>query len=117
YHFEGTDQLYDTVVCEGRARFREMAEEALAEPADPATRLRRLAGAYARFGREDPTLLRLLCMELFGPLDNVAPECADRGAAELRGWLERELGAVTAELGGGAEADPFAVRLFTALMN
>ena len=77
YHFEGTEQLYDTLLREGRARFRAMAEAALGESTEPDERLRGLARTYARFGREDPILLRLLCMELFGPLDCVSQ---DRGA-------------------------------------
>lgn len=116
YHFEGTEQLYDTLVREGRARFREMAETTLREPGEPAERLRRLARTYARFGRTDPTLLRLLCMELFGPLEC---QSRDRGADELRAWIEQQLDCLVDELLARTGEDGAAckVRLFIALMN
>jgi AcrR family transcriptional regulator len=115
YHFDGTDQLYDTLLREGRARFRAMAEEAALEPGDPCTRLRGLARTYTRFGRENPIVLRLICMELFGPLEPTAHDC---GAAELRKWIDQQLVAVIGELLAGTRESPgLAVRLFLALMN
>jgi AcrR family transcriptional regulator len=115
YHFEGTDQLYETVLREGRARFREMAEAAAAEPGEPELRLRRLARTYTRFGREDPTFLRLLCMNLFGPLETTS---VDEGAVELRGWTERRIEDIVGELlGAPREATQRFARLFLALMS
>ena len=115
YHFEGRDQLYDTLVREGRSRFLRMAEDAVAGPADASLQLRRLARAYVQFGREDPVRLRILCMELFGPSE---PEAPDRGASELRSWIEERLhGLVPDALGTDAEASRLVSRLFTALMH
>jgi TetR/AcrR family fatty acid metabolism transcriptional regulator len=115
YHFEGRDQLYDTLVCEGRSRFLRMAEEAIAARADAELRLRRLARAYVQFGREDPVRLRLLCMELFGPRE---PEAPDRGASELRAWIAAHLDGLVADvLGVDSETSQLAARLFTALMH
>lgn len=114
YHFEGTDQLYETVLREGRERFRTMAEAAVAEPGDPCARLRRLARSYTRFGRENPTFLRLLCMNLFGPLDSAAPDEGD----ELREWIEACVDDIVGELTGGSrDATRPLVRLFLALVN
>jgi AcrR family transcriptional regulator len=118
YHFEGTEQLYDSVVREGRARFRAMVEAAIATEAEPRARLAAFARACVGYGQEEPTRLRLLCMDLFGPQDRVA----DRGVAELRDWVQEQLVALFAELGArdgarDAEWPPFAARLFVAVMN
>src|SRR5512145_936602 len=54
YHFEGTQQLYDHLVREGRERFAAMFDAALAGPGGARERLHALARAYVEFGREDP---------------------------------------------------------------
>lgn len=115
YHFEGTEDLYATVVREGRARIRALLSATLEAPGDAESRLRGIARVFVRFGREDPTRLRLLCANLFGPHDGDPP---DREAGELHAWVEAQLtpvvAGVTASRNGGT---PLAVRLFTALMN
>jgi AcrR family transcriptional regulator len=115
YHFEGTDELYTTVVREGRARFRAMLSAAVEEPGDAEARLRSAARVFGRFGREDPSRLRLLAAHLFGPHD---PDHPDRDAEELQAWIERVLSPLVAEVAGTDEVQRASmVRLFVAIMN
>jgi AcrR family transcriptional regulator len=114
YHFDGTEQLYDSLVREGRARFRAMAEAALDDGADGARgRMTAFARACVAYGQEDPIRLRILCMDLFGPQEHAA----DRGAEELRDWVQEQLAALCGEIDGGGESTPLAARLLVALLN
>ncbi len=114
YHFDGTAQLYETLVREGRSRFRALVAAALAEGGDARARLRQVARAYVRFAREDPTRLRLLCMELFGPRS----ADGDRDAATIHTWVRAEIDRlVAAALGGPRASTRLAARFFVAIMN
>jgi AcrR family transcriptional regulator len=115
YHFEGTEQLYDRVVADGRVRFRELVEAALATPGGARPRLLALAEAYVLFGREDPIRLRLLCIELF------RPKAESDDIEEMTRWLQGNIEAVIADgmaTGELPRADvPTARRLFMATLN
>lgn len=115
YHFEGTAELYVAVVREGRARFRAMLSAAVDEPGDAETRLRAVARAYVRFGREDPMRLRLLGANFFGPHESSRP---DRDALELEAWIEGTLTPLVAEATAADDGrTPTMLTLFVALLN
>lgn len=117
YHFSGKQDLYAAVIAEGRAQFRALLEEALAEPGDAIARLRRIALVHVRFGREDPVRLRLLCSELFR-----APGCGEPApaAGELNLWTRAQIRSVLEradEAGELAVRDAaVAERLFTSIL-
>jgi AcrR family transcriptional regulator len=118
YHFEGTGELYDQVVQDGRARFTALIEAALDIDGSPRERLLAIARSYVEFGREDPVRLRLLCLELFRPREPGEP---DNGAADLNAWLQASVeGVLAAGIRGGAlpAVDAAAARrLFIAVLT
>jgi AcrR family transcriptional regulator len=94
YHFSGKEDLYSSVVCEGRERFRAMMKEALALGRGPAERLREIAKVYVRFGEEDPVRLRVLCAELFR---SRAPSEPDQDMGQLHAWTRQNIQTVLRE--------------------
>jgi AcrR family transcriptional regulator len=115
YHFDGTEELFGTLVRDGRGRFRAMLTAAIDESVDAAARLCAVARVFVRFGREDTLRLRLLVANLFGPHDRERP---DREALELQAWIEEQLSPLMADALGRLDGDMLAdVRLFLALMN
>lgn len=117
YHFGGKEELYTALIRDAFAHLKSLVQEGLADEGDTETRLRAIAAAYLRFGREDPLRLRMLYAELFQP-QGADPEL---GFDELRDWVVAQIDAV---LGAGIEheslpiADPvLARRLFVALLG
>jgi AcrR family transcriptional regulator len=82
YHFGGKEELYDAVIRIAFEQFETLLRDALEAEREPLGRLRAIADAYLRFGREDPIRLRLLYAELFRPR-SADP---DRGREGLRTW-------------------------------
>jgi AcrR family transcriptional regulator len=115
YHFDGTEELFATLVRDGRGRFSAMLTAAVDEPGDAEGRLRAVARVFVRFGREDTLRLRLLAANLFGPHD---PDGPDREMLELQAWIEGTLAPLVADATGRLDAGTAGdVRLFLALMN
>jgi AcrR family transcriptional regulator len=104
YHFSGKEDLYSSVVREGRKRFRSMMAEVLALDLDPVGRLREIAKVYVRFGEEDPVRLRVLCAELFR---SRGPKEPDRDMGQLHAWTRQRIQAVLRE---GVRAGSWRIR-------
>jgi TetR/AcrR family transcriptional regulator, acrAB operon repressor len=94
YHFSGKEDLYSSVVRDGRERFRAMMNDALALAHGPAERLRQIANVYVRFGEEDPVRLRVLCAELFR---SRAPTEPDQDMGQLHLWTRQQIETVLQE--------------------
>lgn len=117
YHFSGKEEIYSSVIAEGRTRFRALLDEALRNDGDVIERLRRIACVYVRFGRENPLRLRLLWSEIFRAPGH--PELQP-DAGELNAWTKAEIERVFEEArdaGALRLADPVvARRLFVGVL-
>jgi AcrR family transcriptional regulator len=117
YHFSGKEDLYSSVVGDGRERFRAMMNDVLATARGPVERLREIAKVYVRFGEEDPIRLRVLCAELFR---SRAPTEPDQDMGQLHAWTRQKIEDVLREgVGAGVwkvRDVGLAVRLFIACL-
>lgn len=119
YHFGGKEELYDAVIRSAFERFQALLSEAVEnEPeSEPLARLRAIAVAYLRFGRDDPVQLRALYAEFFRPR---TPK-PDPRFDEIRAWAVERIEAVLrdgARQGVFPVADvPLARRMFVALLG